>query len=57
LFLKKVVVTPQHYDIRMFSPAMELGIFKLQFAVSYDFKKKSFGMSWRYKRSFHARRD
>jgi len=49
MFVKKVVVTPQHSDIRMFTPAIEMGVFRLQFAVGCDWHKRAFGFSWRCK--------
>ena len=47
LLVKKVVLTPQHSDIRMFTPPMEFGILQLQFAIGYDWSKRSFAASWR----------
>ena len=47
MFVKKVVVTPQHSDIRMITPTMEIGVFRLQFALGCDWKTGAVGFSWR----------
>eukprot|EP00210_Caulerpa_lentillifera_P004865 g4643.t2 len=47
LFFKKVLLTPQYSDIRVYSSPMELGFLRLQFSVGYDWKKNNLGASWR----------
>lgn len=45
--VKKVVLTPQFSDLRVFTPALGFGVLQLQLSLGYDWKKRNLGASWR----------